>query len=123
MYLAITTAWCQMFSREDRRKHPLGRYVLGRCFAKSVADAAIDGLRVASVCALLASRRMRELGRRESSPLRCLPHEALDPAVAWWCAFDEPNGLGVHYVELGGGTLEFLVVARQHDRPEAGSSA
>jgi hypothetical protein len=55
-------------------------------------------------------------------PLKHTPHEALDPAAAWWRALVGPDGLGVHYVELGGGTLEFLSVARRNDRPDAGGS-
>ena len=122
MYVAVARAWCRMFSREERRKYPLRPYVLGRGFAKSAADAPIDGLRVASVCARLACRHMHQRGRGESSSLKRLPHHALDPAVAWWCALDEPDGLGLHYVELGGGTLEFLSVAHRHDRPDTESS-
>ena len=120
MYLAVTKAWCRMFSREERRKHPLGPYVLGRDFARSVANAPIDGRHVASVCSQLACRHMR--GRGESWPLEYLPQGALDPAVAWWCVIEEPDGFGVHHVELGGGTLEFLSVAHRNDQPLAGGS-
>jgi hypothetical protein len=54
-------------------------------------------------------------------PLDHPPHEALDRAAAWWRALEGLDGLGVHYVELGGGTLEFLSVAHRNDRPSAGS--
>jgi hypothetical protein len=115
MYLAITEAWCQMFLRTERRKHPLGPYVLGSGFIRSVARASLDARLVAAVCARVAS--LHTHGDRESWPVDLLPQEALDPAAAWWCAIEEPDGLGVHHVELGGGTLEFLSVASFEDRP------
>lgn len=117
MYLAVTRAWCRIFSRDERCKHGFGPYVFGRGFARSVADAPIDGLRVAFVCARLACQHMRQRCRGESLPLECLPHEALDPVAAWWFALDGPDSYGLHYVELGGGTLEFLSVAHRNDRP------
>ena|SRR6202035_5543668 len=115
MYLAVTTAWCRMFSRTERRKHPLRPYVLGRDFARSVAGVPVDGLYVATVCARLACRRMQ--GRGVSWPLEHSPQEALDPAAAWWYGMEEPEGFGVHHAELGGGTLEFLLVAHRNERP------
>ena len=118
MYLAVTRAWCRMLSREERRKRPLGPHVFGGGFARSVANAPIDGLLVASICAQLACRHMWQRGAGESLPLDRPPHEALDPAAAWWRALERSDGIGVHYAELGGGTLEFLSVARQNDRPD-----
>lgn len=115
MYLAVTAAWCRMFLRTERRKHPLGPYVLGEDFTRSVAKAPLDTRRVVAVCARVAS--LHTHGDRESWPVDLVPQEALDPAAAWWCAIEEPDGLGVHHVELGGGTLEFLSVARFDDRP------
>ena len=118
MYLVIASVWCRALTRTERRKHPLGPYVLGSGFAGSVAGALIDGLQVASVCARLACRHVQDRG--ESLPLEHPPEDALDPATAWWCPVDEPDGLGVHYVELGGGTLEFLSVGYRADRPNNG---
>jgi hypothetical protein len=115
MYIAVTTAWCRMFLRTERRKHPLGPYVLGENFIRSVAGASLDARRVAAVCARVAS--LHTHGDRESWQVDLSPQEALDPAAAWWCAIEEPDGLGVHHVELGGGTLEFLSVAYFDDRP------
>ena len=115
MYLAITTAWCRMFLRTERRKHPLGPYVLGEYFIRSVGRAPLDARHVAAVCARVASRHTD--GERESWPVDIVPREALDPAAAWWCAIEEPDGLGVHHVELGCGTLEFLSVSYFGDRP------
>jgi hypothetical protein len=115
MYLAVTAAWCRMFLRQERRKHPLGPYVLGQDFVRSVAGASLDGRRVAAVCAGIAS--LHTHGAREPWQVDLLPQEVLDPAAAWWSAIEEPDGLGVHHVELGGGTLEFLSVAYCNDRP------
>jgi hypothetical protein len=106
-----------MCSREERRRHPLGPYVLGAQFARFVADAPVEKSLIASVCAEIARRHT--LQRGESLPTELLPHEALDPAVAWWRELVETGGLGVHYVELGGGTLEFVSVARKDDQPAA----
>lgn len=122
LYVAVTRAWCRMLSREERRKRPLGPYVFGCGFVRSVAVVPVDQLLVASVCARLACRYTwpRDVG--ESLPLERPPSEALDRAAAWWRAFERPDGLGLHYVELGGGTLEFLSVARRNDRPDPGLS-
>lgn len=120
MYVAITKNWFRALSREERRKHPLGPYVLGRDFARSLSEAPIDRLLVASVCARLACRHTWERDGGESMPLRYEPREALDPAVVWWLALERPDGFGVHYAELGGNTLEFLSVARRKDQPDTG---
>ena len=115
LYVAVTTVWCRMFLQAERRKHPLGPYVLGEGFTRSVARAPIDALRVAAVCARVVCRHTH--GDRESWPVDLLPRETLDPAAAWWCAIEEPDGFGVHHVELGGGALELLSVAYFDDRP------
>jgi hypothetical protein len=118
MYVAVMRAWCRMVPREERRKRPFCSYVFGRGFVRSVADAHVDGFLVAHTCARIACRYMSERDRGESLPLVRLPHEALDPAVAWWRTLNGPDGVGIHYVELGGGTLEFLSVARRNDKPD-----
>jgi hypothetical protein len=116
MHVAVTVAWFRTLSRDERRKRPLCPYVFGRGFASSLADAPLDGLLVAAVCARLACRHTWQRDEAESLPLERPPHEALDPAAAWWRALDGSSGLGVHYVELGGSTLEFLSIARRDDR-------
>jgi hypothetical protein len=120
MYVAITKNWFRMLSREERRKHPLGPYVLGGDFARSLSDVSIDRLLVASVCVRLACRHTWERDGCESLPLKHEPREALDPAMVWWLALERPAGFGVHYAELGGGTLEFLSVARRSNQPDTG---
>lgn len=118
MYLAVTAAWCHMFLRAERRKHPLGPYVFGEDFTRSVARTQIDARRVAGVCARVACFHTH--GNRESWPVELLSRETLDPPAAWWCAIEEPDELGVHHVELDSGTLEFLSVAYFGDRPKQG---
>lgn len=122
MYVAITRNWFRMLSHEERRKHPLRPYVLGRDFARSLSDVPIDRLLVASVCARLACRHMWERDGGESMPLEHEPRDALDPAMAWWLALERPNGFGVHYAELGGGIIEFLSVAHRNEQPTPSGS-
>lgn len=107
-----------MFTHEERRKYPLAPYVFGRPFVRSITEAPV-GLKVASVCARIARRHTGQQERGESLTLEHPPHEALDWAAAWWYALDELDGLGVHYVELGGGTLEFVSISRRDDRLDA----
>jgi hypothetical protein len=122
MYVAVTRAWFRMFTHEERRRHPLRPHLFDSDFVRSVTNSRVDLSLVASVCARLAcSHRLYELGA-EMLPLARSVREALDPLAAWWCAFDGSDGLGLHYVELGCGTLEFLSVAHQTDRPRADSS-
>ena len=42
MYLEIIKVWYQMFTRLERRRHPLGPYVIGEGFIESVANASVD---------------------------------------------------------------------------------
>lgn len=119
LYVAVTKAWCRTLTREERRKWPLSPYVFGRGFARSVAESQVDSLQVASACARLARKHTGQQERGESLALEPTPQEALDWAAAWWYALDAPDGLGVHYVELGGGTLEFVSISYRNDRPDA----
>lgn len=117
MYMAITKAWLRMLTRGERRQHPLRPYVLARGFGRTVADQRVDRMLVAAYCARLAcSPSWDELGG-DVLPLEEPAREALDPLAARWQAFGESYGLGVHYFELGCGTIEFLSVARRADRP------
>jgi hypothetical protein len=118
MYVAVTVAWYRLFSREQRRQHPLGPYVFGDQFTQSVAMTAIDAVLVAHVCAQIACRDGLHRGRGERLKINLEPREALDPAAAWWRELDGSDGVGVHYVELGGGTLEFQAITRKHSRPD-----
>jgi hypothetical protein len=117
MYVAVTRAWYRMLTREERRRHPLRPYLFGSQFMRSILGTRVDHSLTATVCARLAcSHRLDELGG-EMLPLECSAREALDPLVAWWRAFEGSNGLGLHYIELGNGILEFLVVAHLDNRP------
>lgn len=116
MYLAVTSAWCRMFSQVERRKHPLAAYVFGHMFVRSVAAAHLDALLVASVCARLACRYAWQRDGGEPLPLEQPPQGALDPTAAWWLQLEDRSRLGLHYVELGGGTLEFAAISRMSRR-------
>ena len=117
IYVAVTLAWYRLFAREERRRHPLGPYVLGGGFTRSVAAVPVDVALVASACARIACRHPSQ-ERGELLPVALEPHEAFDPAVAWWRELEATDGLGVHYVELGGGILEFLMIGVRDDRPD-----
>ena len=117
MYVAITRVWCRLGSPAERRVHPLGPYVLGGGFVRSFADCSVDGLVVAMVCAKLASGYPWRRNRDEPMPLPGRPLAAFDALSAWWRALEGNGGLGVHYDELTGGTLEFLFVAGREERP------
>jgi hypothetical protein len=117
IYVAITRAWCRMLSLGEHRKYPLNPYALGPRFATSVADAPIDWALLASVCARVACRHMWQPVGGELLSLEHTPHKGLDPLVVWWFGVGEFDGLGVHYAELGSGTLEFLSVAQKDNRP------
>lgn len=118
LYVAVTKAWCRTLTGEERRKWPLSPYVFGRSFARSVAESRVEGLQVASACARLARKHAGQQERGESFTLEPTPREALDWAAAWWYALDALDGLGVHYVELGGGTIEFVSISYRNDRPD-----
>jgi hypothetical protein len=116
MYVAITRAWCRLGSREERRVHPLD-YVLGAGFVGSVAQAPVDWRLVAVVCAKLASRYPWERDSGEPMPLSGPPVAPGDPLSRWWRALEGHGGVGVHYDELSGGTLEFLSVGEWEEQP------
>src|ERR1700735_3941033 len=101
MYLEIIKVWYQMFTRGERRRHPLGPYVIGDGFIESVANASIDTVRVAAVCARVAYRP--KIGDRDSWPVEFQPQEAHDPTTAWWGAIHEPDWRGVHHFYVRGG--------------------
>jgi hypothetical protein len=119
LYVAVTKAWCRTLTGGERRKWPLSPYVFGRGFVRSVAESRANGLQVALACARLARRHTGQRERGQSVTLEPAPRDALDWAAAWWYALDVPDGLGVHYVELGGGTIEFISVSYRNDRPDA----
>lgn len=120
MYVAVTRAWARTFSAQERRKRPLRPYVFSPDFASSVAHAPVNKLLVVSLCARLACGHAWQRGVGPSLPLDQPPQDALDRAASWWRALERTSGLGVHYAELGGGTLEFLSIGHQNDRPYLG---
>lgn len=122
MYVAVTRAWFRMLTHDERRKWPLSPYFFGRGFVRSIARSRVDGLQVALACARLARKHTGQQERGESFTLEATPRDALDWAAAWWYALEAPDGLGVHYIELGGGTLEFVSVSYRSDHPDAEGS-
>lgn len=118
MYVAVTRAWYRMLTREERRRHSLRPYVFGSDFMRSILNSRVDLSLTATVCARLAcSHRLDELGG-EVLLLKRPARKALDPLVAWWRAFEGYDGRGLHYVELGGGTIEFSSVSYRNDRSD-----
>jgi hypothetical protein len=119
LYAEVTRAWCRMLSRERRRKRPLRRYVFGPDFALSVLTGGTTAYarQVASVCALLACRYPWPNAGAESSPQEHSPSEGLDPALTWWRPLESHDRLGLHYWELGNGTIEFISVGLRANHP------
>jgi hypothetical protein len=62
-----------------------------------------------------------ERNRAEPMPLPGPPSAADDPLSTWWRAFEGTGELGVHYDELAGGVLEFLLVGTWKQLPSRGS--
>ncbi|MGH2880349.1 MAG: hypothetical protein ACRDK4_12190, partial [Solirubrobacteraceae bacterium] len=117
MYVAVTRAWCRLVSPAARRGHPLGPYVFGQRFVRSIVKAQADVWLVALVCAKLACQYPWERDSGEPMPLLGPPIRPNDPLSTWWRALGEPDGLGVHYDELAAGVLEFLSVGGWRERP------
>lgn len=123
MHVTVTRAWFRMFTPEERRRHPLRPHLFDRDFVRSILNTRVNILLVASVCARLAcSHRLDEPGG-DLLPLERSAKDAFDPLVAWWRAFEGIDGLGIHYVELGSGTVEFLSIGHRNDRPDADGSS
>ena len=57
-----------------------------------------------------------------SLTLRIEKDGPLDAVAAWWRPIDEPEGFGVHYVELSNGTIVLLTIAPHDHQPDPGAS-
>lgn len=116
LYVAVTRAWYRMHPLDKLRECPLHPYVFGPAMSRTTAKSRVDPCIVAKTCAELASLPywLRDSG--ESLPLVSPACGGGDPCRAWWRKF-HGSELGLHYVELGVGTLEFLSVARRFDLP------
>lgn len=123
LYVEITMAWYQ------RQPHGLGvdrafrPYIVGAGFVNSVRDseAQVELGHVAAVCALLISSQPWQLdGLRkilDTQNIGRVPKTGLDPLCAWWHPLGEPYILGIHYWELGSGTVELRRLSRFEKPP------
>jgi hypothetical protein len=124
LYVEITLAWYQRQPHGLQIDRAFRPYVLGRWFASSVRDSLpqVDPQHVVAICALLVcSQPWRLDGLQKVLDTRGIgraPKDELDPVCAWWYPLDKPSILGVHYWELGSGTLELCRLSR-FDTPPA----
>lgn len=124
MHILIAFEWTQAQSSPvDRHEHPLGRYIFGRQFLRSVQrkPAGVSWGRIARVCAMVACRRATQAGS-EPHPLRQGPGpsapqwQRADGAAAWRCAVKAGRGgPRLHYWQLPDGTIEFASVVVHDD--------
>jgi hypothetical protein len=112
----ILQRWLETLSLQERTQHPLGPYVLGPDFVRS-----IEGLsnlvreRLAYVCAMIVCKRVESLAALALSPLPPNPHAHHDPASlngnqAWQCRLtreDSQTPPAVRYLQLTDGTIKF----------------
>lgn len=112
----ILQRWLETLSLQERTQHPLGPYVLGPDFVRS-----IEGLsnlvreRLAYVCAMIVCKRVESLAALAQSPLPPNPHAHHDPASlngnqAWQCRLtreDSQTPPAVRYLQLADGTIKF----------------
>lgn len=124
MHILIAFEWTQaQSSSTDRHEHPLGRYIFGRQFLRSVQrkPAGVSMDRIARVCAMVACKRATQAGS-EPHPLRQGPGptapqwQRADGAAAWRCAVKaRRGGPRLHYWQLPDGTIEFASVVVHDD--------
>lgn len=112
----ILQRWLETLSLQERAQHPLGPYVLGPDFVRS-----IEGLsnlvreRLAYVCAMIVCNRVDTLAALAQSPLPPNPHAHHDNASlngnqAWQCSLtrqDSQTPPAVRYLQLEDGTVKF----------------
>jgi hypothetical protein len=124
LYVEITIAWYQRRPHELHIDRALRPYVLGTGFANSVRDSPprVDLEHVAAICALLVCSQPWQLDGLQkvvdTQSIGRAPKDELDPICAWWYPLDKPCVLGVHYWELGSGTVELRRLSR-FDKPPA----
>ena len=114
----ILQRWLETLSLQERAQHPLGPYVLGPDFVRS-----IEGLsnlvreRLAYVCAMIACKRAETLAALALSPLPPHPHAHHHATAslngnqsAWQCSLtrqDSQAPPAVRYLQLADGTIKF----------------
>lgn len=125
LHIRITEAWCDALPPADRRRHPLGPYLLGRDFLRTAREAPnVEMKRLAWVCAMVACGRAPELDGLDLHRLRSsagggVAHRVResDGAAAWRCAIKQntPAGPRLHFWRLEDGSVEFANVGHHDD--------
>ena len=123
LYVAVTRAWCKLPSRQLRRERPMRGYVCGWHFVSSVERSPVNLDAVIRAVFEIVSPTPSAINDDSSSlTLRIEKDGPLDPVAAWWRPIDEPEGLGIHYVELSNGTIALLTLAPHDHQPDPGAS-
>jgi hypothetical protein len=122
VYVAVREIWFATRTSEERCREPLRSFVLGEGFVGSLARSPVEMRHVVYTILLITSGHPSGSVESVPSPLTRRARETLQPRAAWWRRLVGAGGPGIHYVELGNGTLEFLTVAPQHERPDPAES-
>lgn len=123
LYVEIIMSWYQMQPHGLGIDHAFRPYVLGAGFASSVRDseAHVKLEHVGAMCALVVSSQPWQLnGLRkilDTQNIGRIPKTGLDPLCAWWYPLGKPYILGIHYWELGNGTVELRRLSRFEKPP------
>lgn len=102
----------------------------GRSVSLPVADTPPGLLDAARAWSRATMQALAQLAGRGSTlerdaaslPLPGEQRGPLNAVAAWWRPLEDPDGLGIHFVELRDGPLVFLTVASRADQPDPGDS-
>lgn len=122
VYVTVMEIRCATRTLDEQRHEPLRSFVLDERFAGSLARTPLEMRHVAYTILLIASGHPSLTGGSVPLPLTGRARGAFQPWAAWWRGLIGTDGFGIHYVELGNGTLEFLAVAEQHEQPDPAES-
>lgn len=121
----VLDSWLAKLQLADRMRYPLGPYVLGREFLRSVEGLEVTTpTRIAEVCAMVACGRAPEINGFDLHALRTGPGgddpkrtRSHDGAQAKRCALKQntPAAPRLHFWECPGGTVEFASVGVHDD--------
>jgi|SRR5215831_3175580 len=123
LYVVVTRTWCKLASRQSRRERPVRGYVFGWHFVTSIERSPVnvhDVLR--TVFEIVSPTSAAVNDGAIALTLRAEKDGPLDPVAAWWRPIREPEGFGVHYVELSNGTVAVLTLAPRDHQPDPGAS-
>ncbi|MFZ2112699.1 MAG: hypothetical protein WAU77_03070 [Solirubrobacteraceae bacterium] len=113
---------CATRTLDEQRQEPLRSFVLDERFAGSLARSPVEMRHVAYTILLIASDHPSLTGGSVPLPPARHARGGLQPSAAWWRRLVGANGMGLHYIELRNGTIEFLTVAEQHEQPDSTDS-